>query len=92
MLTHTCHAIGCKKIVPPIRLFCYKHWCLVPTYIRDAVWRHYRPGQCDDKRPSKEWFLAADAAIAQVAFYEGKLDSEQLGDKLLKAQEAGVLK
>ena len=37
-----------------------------------AVWAAYRPGQCEDKRPSEAWHLAADAAIGYVARAEGQ--------------------
>jgi hypothetical protein len=46
---------------------CRPHWRMVPAALRAAVWKAYRPGQCDDKRPSEAWFVAADAAIAAVA-------------------------
>lgn len=45
---------------------CYRHWKMVPADLQRAVWAAYRPGQCDDKRPSEEWFKAADAAIEAV--------------------------
>lgn len=51
---------------------CLKHWRMVPKDLQRAVWRHYRRGQCDDKRPSQEWFAAADAAIQAVASKEAK--------------------
>ena len=71
-LPHTCHARGCDKPVPPEMLMCGPHWRLVPRVIQRAVWAAYRPGQCDDKHPSKEWHQAADAAIGYVARAEGK--------------------
>lgn len=49
---------------------CAPHWRKVPQKLRLAVWLAYRPGQCDDKRPSAEWFAAADAAIRAVAEIE----------------------
>jgi hypothetical protein len=64
---HTCHAIGCSTPVPPEMLMCAPHWRQVPAEIKAAIWRTYRPGQCDDKRPSREWLDAANAAIAAVA-------------------------
>jgi hypothetical protein len=39
---------------------------MVDKPYQDKVWRHYRPGQCDDKQPSSEWFAAADRAIRVV--------------------------
>jgi hypothetical protein len=52
---------------------CKRHWYMVPLRIRRAVWRYYRPGQCDDKRPSQAWHDAADAAIKAVAEKEARL-------------------
>jgi hypothetical protein len=58
--------------VRPELLMCRMHWRLVPLRIQRAVWAAYRPGQCDDKRPSAAWTRAADAAIAHVAGLEGR--------------------
>lgn len=69
-MNHHCHARGCVKEIKPELLMCWKHWCRVPRAIQRAVWRHYRPGQCDDKQPSAEWHQAADAAIGAVALKE----------------------
>lgn len=69
-MSHHCHARGCSVQVKPELLMCRKHWFMVPRDIRDAVWRSYRPGQCDDKNPSKDWHTAADAAIGYVAIRE----------------------
>lgn len=71
-LPHTCHARDCGKPVKPELLMCARHWRLVPKVIQRAVWAAYRPGQCDDKRPSREWHRAADAAIGYVARAEGR--------------------
>jgi hypothetical protein len=51
-------------------LMCLRHWRMVPRKLQEAVWRTYRPGQCDDKDPSEAWHEAADAAIAAVAAKE----------------------
>lgn len=72
-MSHHCHARGCEKAVPPEMLMCAAHWRRVPKHIRDAVWANYRNGQCDDKTPSLEWHVAADAAIGWVAKIEGRL-------------------
>lgn len=53
-------------------LMCSRHWFMVPMALRAAVWRTYRPGQCDDKRPSEAWHRAADDAIDAVARKEGR--------------------
>lgn len=49
---------------------CLKHWRAVPSEIQRKVWATYRPGQCDDKRPSEAWHEVADAAICLVAHQE----------------------
>jgi hypothetical protein len=71
-MEHHCHARGCQVEVAPELLMCYKHWRQVPKNIQQAVWVHYRPGQCDDKQPSEHWHVAADAAIGYVAQKEGQ--------------------
>lgn len=70
---HRCHAVGCVAKVKPEMLMCAKDWRLVPRGIQQAVYRHYRDGQCDDKNPSEAWHVAADAAIGAVAKVQGKL-------------------
>lgn len=69
---HRCHARGCTAACPPEHLMCSRHWRMVPKDLQGRVWSHYRPGQCDDKRPSEAWVRAADAAIAAVARVEGR--------------------
>lgn len=69
---HTCHARDCVVAVPPEMLMCLRHWRRVPRDVQRGVWLHYRRGQCDDKRPSRLWHDAADAAIGIVAALEGK--------------------
>ena len=66
-MKHHCHTVGCDKPVPPSMLMCRGHWFRVPVSLRMAVVRHYRRGQCHDKRPSKEWLAAARAAINAVS-------------------------
>lgn len=80
---HTCHAIGCGEYCRPEHLMCRKHWSAVPDIIQRAVYRFYRPGQCDDMSPSEKWHQAADAAIASVAVLEGKpVRAKQLAELL----------
>lgn len=50
---------------------CLAHWRRVSKINQKAVWAHYRPGQCDDKRPSQQWTDAAREAIEEVATKEG---------------------
>lgn len=60
---HTCHAEGCTVPVSPTMLMCGKHWFQVPKNLQREVWRHYRPGQEEDKCPSPEYLKASRAAI-----------------------------
>ncbi len=74
MSAHTCHAIGCAERCPPKRLFCLRHWRMVPGVVQDAVWAAYRPGQERRGLPSDEWFQAARAAQVVVADLERRDD------------------
>lgn len=73
---HHCHATACTTACAPEMLMCRRHWYMVPQVVRNAVWRHYRDGQCDDKQPSDLWHQAADAAICAVAAREGRKPTE----------------
>lgn len=79
---HRCHARGCRVPVPPEKLMCLAHWRRVPRVIQRAVWRAYRPGQCDDKRPSAEWLVAANAAIGHVARRNGGIATKSEAEAL----------
>lgn len=75
-MSHTCHAKKCKTAVKPELLMCYPHWKMVPKSLQDEVWKYYRVGQCNDKRPSKEWLKAANDAIDYVFKLETKEESK----------------
>lgn len=64
---HRCHARECKTIVPPKLLMCLKHWRMVPRPLQQQVWNTYRPGQENDKTPTRDYLQAAMAAIEAVA-------------------------
>lgn len=67
-MSHTCHAHGCEKPVPPRMLFCAPHWRQVRPALRRAVWREYRPGQENDKMPSPRYMAVQRLAVAEIAF------------------------
>lgn len=69
---HTCHATGCTSRVPPTLFMCRPHWFSLPKAMREAIWDTYRPGQCDDMRPSAAYLEAARAAITYLAEKEGR--------------------
>lgn len=63
---HHCHARGCTVATKSEMLMCLRHWRMVPKQLQREVWKHYRAGQCDDRKVSSEWLTAADAAIDAV--------------------------
>jgi hypothetical protein len=67
-VNHTCHAPGCKRLVPPKMFACKAHWFALPKKIRDAIWREYRPGQENDKNPSLRYMAVQRLACAHLAF------------------------
>jgi hypothetical protein len=50
---------------------------MVPYPIRQRVWRHYRPGQEVDKRPSMDYLAAMEEAIQSVRKLEEKIRKER---------------
>lgn len=70
-MSHTCHAINCKTQTKPEMFMCLKHWRKVPKDLQRAIWKYYRPGQCDDWRPSPEYCNTAKKAVRSVAEKEG---------------------
>lgn len=77
---HQCHVRGCTVDVPPKLLMCRRHWYACPSHLRSEVWAHYRPGQEEDKSPTKEYLTAARAACDAV---ETKMQSEKEQPQLL---------
>lgn len=70
-MSHTCHAIGCKKEVPPAKLTCPAHWSMIPKPLRDQVWATYHPGQEQTKVTTPAYRQAAARAVVAVAEQEG---------------------
>lgn len=50
---------------------CKRHWFTLPRALRNHIWATYRPGQCDDWSPSREYCIAAKAAVVWLAEHEG---------------------
>lgn len=69
---HQCHWPGCKKLVPPARWGCFKHWNKLPKELKNRIWRAFRPGQEVDKTPSGEYIEIAKEVEAWVHEYEAK--------------------
>ena len=70
-MAHTCHATDCPKGVPPEMFMCRTHWFSLPKRMRDAIWRTYRAGQCDDWNITHEYADAAREAVMYLAAKEG---------------------
>lgn len=75
-MSHTCHAYGCTKVVPPRLFLCAKHWYMLPQEMRDAVWREYREGQEVRKDPTSAYLRVADEAIAWLRQREEEIAAQ----------------
>ncbi len=62
-MRHTCHNPNCGRPLPAHLVSHRSAWFALPKTLRDAIWRHYRAGQEDDKRPTMEYINALDACI-----------------------------
>lgn len=70
-MSHKCAAFNCQEIVPDRMLMCRRHWYMVPTRIRNDVWRHYKPGQESGKtEASLAYRYAIGEAISAVRIKE----------------------
>ena len=87
-MPHTCHATACNARVPPEMWGCKRHWFMVPKPIRDRIWASYRPGQCDDWKPSRAYLEAAREAVITVAAKEGIEPDTRLYDRFLERFES----
>lgn len=67
MSKHLCHAEDCDVEVPPRMLMCSLHWRMVPRDLQRRVWATYVKEQETRKNPTREYMLAARAAIEAVA-------------------------
>ena len=82
-MAHTCHAIGCKKPVPPEMFACRVHWFSLTKTLQADIWATYRTGQCDDMNPSAAYCTAAKAAVMYLARREGRTVTGQEPELLL---------
>ncbi len=72
MSSHTCHAEGCTRQVPPRMFSCFAHWKMVPPHLQDMLWRVYRNGQENDKRVTKLYLLVQTRCRIAIAQREGR--------------------
>lgn len=81
-MSHTCHAKGCDRRVPPRMFMCKAHWFRLPKPLRDAIWATYRPGQENDKQPSRAYLENAQCAIEWLANQDIEREQRQGSMKL----------
>lgn len=87
MSSHTCHATDCTTPVPPVMFMCKRHWFMLPQAMRNAIYSHYRPGQCDDWHITHAYAEAARNAVRYIAAKEGKEPDVRVYDLLDPKQE-----
>lgn len=74
---HTCHAMGCERVVPPAMFMCRQHWFMLPRLMRAEVWAAYVPGQEITKTPTDKYLHVAMTAIRWLAEKEGRIPAAQ---------------
>lgn len=77
-MKNVCYARDCERECKPEKLMCPKHWRMVPSHIQKEVYKHYRHGQAEGKKPSEDWILAVNAAVKAVSAHENRPDPNQL--------------
>jgi hypothetical protein len=70
--SHSCHWPGCGVQVPPAMWGCSAHWFKLPKFLRDKIWRTYRPGQEKDFSPSPAYVAAAKEVQDWIRNNEGQ--------------------
>lgn len=63
-----CVVFRCREAVGNGRVFCAKHWSMIPRRFRERLMGAYRPGQ---REGSADWRLALVRAANIVAVHEG---------------------
>lgn len=69
-MKHTCHWVGCSKVVPPAMWGCKEHWFKLPKFLRDAIWNAYVPGQEVTKNPSAQYLVTAQFVRTWIELFE----------------------
>lgn len=87
-MSHKCHAHGCTTPVPPRLFMCSAHWRGLRQKVKDAIWREYRPGQEEDKRPSFAYLSVSHFAIGELAFKSNDEGAAQIVAEYMKHAQA----
>lgn len=51
---------------------CKRHWSALPAPFQKLIWKHYRPGQENDKDPSPAYMAVQSVSVGVLAFLEGR--------------------
>lgn len=71
-MSHHCHAQGCTAPVRPAIFVCGRHWKLLPKPLQRAIYVVYRPGQEDDKKPSRGYMIVQTTCRIAIAQAESR--------------------
>lgn len=71
---HTCHAIGCTVPVAPRLFMCRRHWYMVPSELRQRLWRVYVSGQEVRKDPTPAYIQVARECQQAVQQKEAEVE------------------
>ena len=69
-MAHTCHATKCTNKVPEKMFMCKHHWFMLPSFLRDQIWRHYKEGQEERKDPTRLYCETAIECVKYIARLE----------------------
>ncbi len=69
LIRRRCGAFGCNELVMHARLFCLRHWKLVPMSIRRRVLAHYHRREELRQAPPNPVFIAAHQAACYCATF-----------------------
>lgn len=83
-MSHTCHAIGCSRQVPPRLLFCGPHWRKTPRAEQELIWATYVEGQEVRKDPTGLYLVAQSLVVQRLAVREGRVTREVAADATLE--------
>ena len=72
-MSHTCHALDCIDEIPEGFFMCERHWAMVGSTLKVAMWHACRERQEQSKERTEEYVVVARAAIAVVARKEQAL-------------------
>ena len=76
-MKHLCHAVSCKRSIPPKLLFCLPHWQMVPRELQRLIWAFYKAGQEVRKDPTPGYLIVQAITVGYVAVNTGQMTKDQ---------------